>query len=140
MLNNSVYYGLNNPAFTNDVAGAMLEMMYPYSLDKVSGTVDMMPIEAAQLMNIGQPAQDKYQTNPDNKELKRDKQEKVLKNILIGAAVLGISALGYFKFKAPVLKVINKVTTGTKNLYTNVATGSKNLWNKFTNIFKTASP
>ena len=85
-MDNSISYGLRNPAMTDDIGMTMIERQFPttispYSYGFTDGTTPQI--------NNGQPQTDTYQT-------KRQKEYGTIKKILIG---LGIAAAAVFGFK-----------------------------------------
>lgn len=122
MLDNSVYYGLQNPAFTKDIGYGMIDAMYPCTadIDPVSGTVETLPVDAAAGINNGQPASDVFQSGNKNNPTKKHTLRNIL--LLSGAA---IAALAGFKFRKPIMAAAGKVVTPIKNFFNNLVHKSK---------------
>jgi len=115
MFDNSAYYGLSNPAFTKDIGYGMIDMMYPSAgIDPVSGTVDIQPADVPPLVNNGQPNSDTFQSEG------KSKKGKTVRNVLIGLGVAALAALGFYKFKTPIMNAAGKVTTPVKNFFTSL--------------------
>ena len=118
-MDNSILYGLRNPAMTDDIGMTMIERQYPTVLSPINHlTVDGKPI-----INSGQPESDLYQT-------KRQKEYSVIKKVL---AVFGVIALGVFGYKKGVkglTQAYNYVTSKSSSFFTGLKNGIKNVYAK----------
>ncbi len=138
MLDNSAYYGLQNPAFTKDIGYSMIDSMYPAAgINTLTGTIDLEPNQAANLLNKGQPANDTYTANPENKVLKRNKEDNIVKKVFIALGLLAVGALAFFKCKAPVKNAISSIKNSANGLWNKASNLASKVINKFK---KTTSP
>lgn len=120
MFDNSAYYGLKNPGFTTDIGYGMIDMMYPATgVNTVSGTIDPEFADAARLLNNGQPANDTYQ-NQQSEETNHNNKKSLIIKSLIGLAVIGAGAFGFYKFKTPIMNGLSKIAAPVKNFVTNM--------------------
>ncbi len=117
-MDNSILYGLRNPAMTDDIGMSMIERQYPTTITTSSyGFAD----GTAPKINNGQPQTDTYQT-------KRQKEYSTIKKVLLG---LGAAALGLFAFKKG-SKLIKK---GYNYIKTNASPAFDKCKNFISNIF-----
>ena len=117
-MDNSVIYGLRNPAMTDDIGMTMIERQFPTTIDSMSyGFAD----GTAPKINNGQPNADTYQS-------KRQKEYNTIKQVLIG---LGVVALGIFGFK----KGAKYIRQGYNYVKNNSGTLFNNCKDFITNIF-----
>ena len=122
-MDNSILYGLRNPAMTDDIGMTMIERQFPTNINTMSyGFAD----GTAPQINNGQPQTDTYQT-------KQQKEYSTIKKILVG---LGVAALGIFGFKKGtkyVKQAFNYIAPKTQSLFTKCKNGISNIFNKIKN-------
>lgn len=103
-MENSIIYGLRNPAMTDDIGMTMIERQYPTNITPIG----YVPADVTNrsIINAG-PNSDIFQT-------KRQKEYSAFKKILVG---LGALALGIFAYKKGV-KGIKELFKNAKDLFT----------------------
>lgn len=119
-MDNSILYGLRNPAMTDDIGMSMIERQYPTTIDNMSyGFAD----GTAPKINNGQPSKDTYQT-------KREKEYSAIKKILIGLGVVALGALGLkFGYKY-IKKGYENIAPQVKDIFSKVKKNFTDLFNK----------
>ena len=95
-MDNSILYGLKNPAMTDDIGMTMIERQYPTNITPLGYTTANVTNKSAY---YEQPHADTFQT-------RREKEYSTIKKVLVG---LAITALGIFG--------IRKGSKGIKNAY-----------------------
>lgn len=95
-MDNSILYGLRNPAMTEDIGMSMIERQYPTNITPLGYTPANITNKSAY---FEQPYADTFQT-------KREKEYSTIKKVLVGLGVVALGILG-----------IRKGTKGIKNAY-----------------------
>ncbi len=115
-MDNSILYGLRNPAMTDDIGMSMIERQFPTTMNSMT----YVPADGSlPQINNGQPQSDIYQN-------KRKKEYSLIKKILLG---IGAVALGIIGIKTGP-KIYNKIASKVPNLISKCKTGIINLFNK----------
>lgn len=95
-MDNSILYGLRNPAMTEDIGMSMIERQYPTNITPLGYT----PANATnRSVYFEQPYADTFQT-------KREREHSTIKKVLVGLGVVALGILG-----------IRKGTKGIKSAY-----------------------
>ena len=119
-MDNSILYGLRNPAMTDDIGMSMIERQFPTTMTSMSYVPADSPLPQ---INNGQPKADTYQA-------KREKEYSTIKKILVG---LGVAALGIFGLKKGskyVKQAYDYIAPHVKNIFTKGQNFVSNLYNK----------
>ncbi len=95
-MDNSILYGLRNPAMTEDIGMSMIERQYPTNITPLGYTPANVTNKSAY---FEQPYADTFQT-------KREKEYSIIKKVLVGLGVVALGILG-----------LRKGTKGIKNAY-----------------------
>lgn len=121
-MDDSIRYGLRNPAFTDDIAKAMIERAYPTTIDELSSNpaIDVSDIK----FNNGQPQKDSY--NPTQSQ----KDKANLKKILAGAGIVTLCVLAAIFGKKAFNFTKNKIPDNMKNIGSNIKNGFNYLKDK----------
>lgn len=115
-MDNSVLYGLRNPAMTDDIGMTMIERQFPTTIS----SMNYIPADGTRI-NPGQPWSDTYQS-------KRQKEYSVIKKVLIGLGVLALGIFGYKKGSKYVKQAYNYVKTNAKPFYQKCKNFIKNIF------------
>ena len=137
-MDNSILYGLRNPAMTDDIGMTMIERQFPTNITPLGYTPGNVTNTSAY---FNQPYADTFDPNGGTAQTKRQKEYSTIKKVLVG---LGVAALAFIGYKKGV-KGIKKGWEALKNLFkggktptpasvTTVKTPIKNIFTKGKNM------
>ncbi|MDY6310713.1 MAG: YtxH domain-containing protein [Cyanobacteriota bacterium] len=118
-MDNSVLYGLRNPAFTEDYPMSIIGKQFATNIDPIDGlgSYNTSPI------NPGQPQKDIFQS-------KKQKEYSAIKKVAFGLGAIGAAALG-IKFAPKAGKaVFNKIAGVAKKGFGAVSDFFKKIYHK----------
>lgn len=115
-MDNSILYGLRNPAMTDDIGMTMIERQFPTTISPINP----MPSDGG-MINPGQPLADTYQS-------KRQKEYSIIKKVLVGLVVLALGIFGLKKGSKLVKQAYNYVKTNAKPFYQKCKNFIKNIF------------
>ncbi len=117
-MDNSILYGLRNPAMTDDIGMSMIERQFPTTIS----STNYIPADGTV------PKFNNGQLNADTYQSKKEKEYGIIKKVLIG---LGVAALGIFGFK----KGAKYVKQGLSYIKNNAGSWWNTCKNSVINIF-----
>lgn len=100
-MDNSILYGLRNPAMTEDIGMTMVERQFPTNITPLGYTPANVTNKSAY---FNQPYNDTFEQNGGMAPSKRDREKSVAKKILVG---LGVAALAFFGLRKGVKGIKN---------------------------------
>ena len=108
-MDNSVLYGLRNPAFTDDIRMSMFDRQFPLFIDEITGTpaTDLYNHK----INNGNPPKDEF----DNRN-KKSKKVPTWAKVLLGGAVVAAGVFACCKIK-PVANFFKNIYTKIKSKF-----------------------
>lgn len=119
-MDNSILYGLRNPAMTDDIGMTMIERQFPTPI----GPTSYVPADGnVPQINNGQPNSDIYQT-------KKEKEYSTIKKILLALGAIGLGIFGFKKGAKWVSKSYNYIKTNSGSLITKCKDFVKNTYSK----------
>lgn len=119
-MDNSILYGLRNPAMTDDIGMSMIERQFPTNITPSSyGFAD----GTAPQINNGQPKTDTYQT-------KREKEYSTIKKVLAVLGVIALGVLGITIGSKYAKKAYKNIAPQIENTYKKCQKGISDLFNK----------
>ena len=119
-MDNSIIYGLRNPAMTEDIGMSMIERQYPTNITPLGYTPANITNKSAY---FEQPYADTFQT-------KQQKEHSAFKKILVGLGLVALGIFGYKKGSKYIKKAYNYVAPHIKNVFTKGKNIVVNLINK----------
>ena len=143
-MDNSIIYGLRNPAMTDDIGMCMIERQYPTMITPWGYTPGNVTNKSAY---FEQPYADTFQT-------KRDKEYSTIKKVLVGLSIVALGLLGLkrgvkgikdgYKYvknlftkgsgSKTVAASTGSILSGVKNGYVYVKNNAKNIFTKGKNV------
>ncbi|MBO6256510.1 hypothetical protein J6N69_00540 [bacterium] len=109
-MDNSILYGLRNPAMTDDIGMSMIERQFPTNITPLGYTPSDVTNKSAY---FNQPYNDTFEQNGSKALSKRDREKSLIKKILVG---LGVAALAFFGLRKGV-KGIKSGFEYVKNIF-----------------------